>query len=105
MRGPEKPQHHLFEAPNRPRPATALDTTGMKRSMSETIKDADRLTWMVGGVDLSLNDDTQKNGTSPGSRSSMPSLMPILTLSKVLRDTFRPDKIARRPVQIKECDG
>lgn len=83
-----------------------LDTTGMKRSMSETIKDADRLTWMVGGVDLSLNDDTQKKRDI----AWQPQLYAIANadidpLSKVLRDTFRPDKIARRPVQIKECDG
>ena len=37
-----------------------LDTTKLKRSLSETIKDADGLAWMVGGIDLSLNDDTQK---------------------------------------------
>jgi hypothetical protein len=39
---------------------TALDTTGMKRSISETSKDADGLEWMAGGIDLSLNDDRQK---------------------------------------------
>lgn len=57
---------------------TGLDTTGIKRSLSETIKDTDGLAWMVGGIDLSLNDDTQKKqGIAPGSPRFMPLRMPM----------------------------
>ena len=38
----------------------ALHTTSMKRALSEAIKEADGIAWMLGGIDLSLNDDTQK---------------------------------------------
>ena len=37
-----------------------LDTINIKRSLAETIKNIDGLSWLVGGVDLSLNDDLQK---------------------------------------------
>ena len=33
----------------------------MKRDLTETIKDSDLVHWMAGGIDLSLNDDTQRN--------------------------------------------
>jgi hypothetical protein len=38
-----------------------LDTTKMKRDVTATIKDSDLVHWMAGGIDLSLNDDTQRN--------------------------------------------
>ena len=38
-----------------------LDTTKMNRDVTETIKDSDQVHWMAGGIDLSLNDDTQRN--------------------------------------------
>ena len=38
-----------------------LNTTKMKRDVTETIKDSDVFHWMAGGIDLSLNDDTQRN--------------------------------------------
>jgi hypothetical protein len=85
----------------------ALDTTGMKRSLSETIKKADGLTWMVGGIDISLNDDTQKNGDIAWQPQfyGFADVTSREDLSKVLRDAYGPTKIAPRPVQIKECDG
>ena len=84
----------------------ALDTTGMKRSMSEIIKCIDGLNWMVGGLDLSLNDDTQKKqGIAWQPQLYAIANADVEILSKALRDTFSPTKIARRPVQIKTCDG
>ena len=84
-----------------------LNTIKMKRDVTETIKDADDLAWMIGGIDLSLNDDTQKKlgiawqpqfyGFADGTSREV--------LSKVLRDTYSPTKKAPRPVQTKECDG
>jgi hypothetical protein len=83
-----------------------FDTIGMKRSMSETIKHTDDLAWMAGGIDLSLNDGTQKNEGI----AWRPQLYAIAetdasSLSKTLRARFSSTKTTRRPVQIKECDG
>ncbi len=86
---------------------TTLDTTSIKRVLYETVRAADGLAWMAGGIDLSLNDDTAKGGgvywqpqffgfaavTDPGA------------LAKVLRDRFAATKAMLRPVQIKSCDG
>jgi len=84
-----------------------LSTTKLERSLSETIKNANGLAWMVGGIDLSLNDDPQKDQGI----AWQPQLYGfayatnVAALSKVLRDTYSPTKKAPRPVQIKECDG
>ena len=79
----------------------------MKRDVTETIKNADGLAWMVGGIDLSLNDDTQKKldiGWQP-QFYGFADVANLHSLSMVLRDTYSPTKRAPRPVQIKECDG
>ena len=85
----------------------ALSTTKLKRALSETIKDADGLAWMVGGIDLSLNDDTQKGQGIAWQPQfyGFADVVNLEPLSKVLRDTYSPTKRAPRPVQIKECDG
>jgi len=86
---------------------TVLDTASIKRSLSETTKKATGLAWMVGGIDLSLNDDTQKNrgiGWQP-QFFGFANVSDVTMLSKLLRHTYRPSKTAPRPVQIKECDG
>ena len=51
------PKHRVPEAQ-----LTALDTASIKRALYETVKDVDGLAWMAGGIDLSLNDDTLKDG-------------------------------------------
>ena len=51
------PKHRVPEAR-----LTALDTASIKRALYETVKDVDGLAWMAGGIDLSLNDDTLKDG-------------------------------------------
>jgi hypothetical protein len=85
----------------------ALDTTGMKRSISETIKDADGLEWMAGGIDLSLNDDRQKKQGIAWQPQfyGLADITNVQALSNLLRGTYSPTKTAPKPVQIKECDG
>jgi len=85
----------------------ALDATGMKRSISETIKDADGLRWMAGGIDLSLNDDWQKNQGIAWQPQfyGLADVTNVGSLSNLLRGTYSPTKKAPRPVQIKKCDG
>jgi hypothetical protein len=83
-----------------------LAAGGMKRSMSETIKNADDLAWIAGGIDLSLNDDVQKKqGIAWQPQLYAIAEADVSGLSKVLRERFSPTQSARRPVQIKACDG
>jgi hypothetical protein len=86
---------------------TALNTAGMKRSISETIKDADGLEWLAGGIDLSLNDDRQKKQGIAWQPQfyGLADVNDVETLSNLLRGTYTRTKTAPRPVQIKECDG
>ena len=73
-----------------------LNTTKLKRSLSESMKNADGLTWMVGGIDISLNDDTQKNGDIAWQPQfyGFADVTSREALSKVLRDTYSPTKIS-----------
>ena len=83
---------------------TGLDTGGMKRSISETIKDADGLEWIAGGIDLKPERRRQKKqgiawqpqlyGNCRRNRRSR--LCPTCCAS-----TYSPNKISARPVQIK----
>ena len=84
-----------------------LNTTKMKRDVTETIKDSDLIHWMAGGIDLSLNDDTQKNHGVVWQPQfyGFADVTSREVLSKVLRDRFIASKPAPRPVQTKECDG
>ena len=79
----------------------------MKRALSQAIKEADGIAWMLGGIDLSLNDDTQKKldiGWQP-QFYGFADVANLHSLSTVLRGTYSPTKRAPRPVQIKECDA
>ena len=79
----------------------------MKRSMSETIKNADDLAWIAGGIDLSLNDDRQKKQGIAWQPQfyGLADVTNVEVLSNLLRSTYSPTKTAPRPVQIKQCDG
>ena len=84
-----------------------LGTTKLKRFLSESMNNANGLAWMTGGIDLSLNDDTQKKldiAWQPQfyGFADVPS---VETLSKMLRDTYSPIKFVPRPIRIQECDG
>jgi hypothetical protein len=84
-----------------------LGTTKLKRSLSETMNNANGLAWMAGGIDLSLNDDTQKKLDIAWQPQfyGFADVTSVETLSKMLRDTYSPTKSVPRPVQMKECDG
>ena len=77
-----------------------LNTTKMKRDVTETIKDLDLIHWMAGGIDLSLNDDTQKNHGVLWQPQfyGFADVTSREVLSKVLRDRFIASKPAPRPV-------
>jgi hypothetical protein len=84
-----------------------LNTTKIKRSLSEIIKKADGLGWMIGGIDISLNDDSQRK-LDVGWQAQFYGIAKVTnigTLSKLLRDTYSPTKTVPRPIQIRSCDG
>ena len=80
-----------------------LGTTKIKREMSENIKNADFVEWMVGGIDLSLNDDTQKklNIRWQPQFYGFAEVTSREALSKVLGDMYVPTKHVPRPVHTK----
>ena len=96
------PQHRAAEDK-----LDTLDTTKTKRGVTEAVKASDPVHWMAGGIDLSLNDDTQKDQGIAWQPQlyGFADATNVAALSKVLRDTYSPTKKAPRPVQIKECDG
>jgi hypothetical protein len=84
-----------------------LDTTRMKRDVTETIKDSDLVHWMAGGIDLSLNDDTQRNVPIcwQGQLYGFTGVSNRRRFSKLLRDAFKKTRKVKRPIQTEECDG
>jgi hypothetical protein len=84
-----------------------LDTTKMKRDVTETIKDSDLVLWMAGGIDLSLNDDTQRNVPIcwQAQLYGFAEVSSRKQFSKLLRDTFKKTRKVKRPIQTEECDG
>ena len=84
-----------------------LNTTKMKRDVTETIKDSDLIHWMAGGIDLSLNDDTQRNVPIcwQGQLYGFTEVSNRRQFSKLLRDTFKKTRKVKRPIQTEECDG
>ena len=84
-----------------------LDTTNIKRSLAETVKDVEELRWLVGGIDLSLNDDLQK-GQEIAWQPQFYGFAGVSNpgkLSDVLRDKYRSTTTVPRPVHIKKSDG
>ncbi len=84
-----------------------LNTTKMKRDLTETIKDSDLVHWMAGGIDVSLNDDTQRNVPIrwQGQLYGFTEVSNREQFSKLLRDTFKKTRKVKRPIQTEECDG
>ena len=84
-----------------------LHTTAMKRALSYVLNKAPGISWVAGGIDLSLNDDTQK-GSDIGWLPQFYGFVAtsdIKTLSDLLRKRYPKTKQAPRPVQVKACDG
>jgi hypothetical protein len=84
-----------------------LDTTSMRRSLSEAIKDIKAVHWIAGGIDLSLNDDEQKGQGLAWQPQfyGFAKVSEIAPMSKALRDSYRPTEVVPRPVHVKPWDG
>jgi hypothetical protein len=85
----------------------SLDTAPIKKALSYTLDKSEGFDWVVGGIDLSLNDDSQKGYGIVW----QPQLYAFAAVadSKSVTDSLRkryPRSIeVPRPVQHKECDG
>ena len=62
---------------------------------------------MAGGIDLSLNDDTQRNVPIcwQAQLYGFTEVSNRRQFSKLLRDTFKKTRKVKRPIQTEECDG
>jgi hypothetical protein len=91
-------QHHLVNT---------LSTVNSKRAVTRSIEGSPDVQWMAGGIDISLNDDTQKNlGTGWQLQLYAVAMVKDRTaFSALLRDQFQRTKSISRPVQTKACDG
>jgi hypothetical protein len=83
-----------------------LRAVGLKRSVSAVAAKIDGLNWIVGGIDLSLNDDRQKRHGI----AWQPQIYALVqgdlnTVATGLREKFGSTEPVSRPVQIKRCDG
>jgi hypothetical protein len=84
-----------------------LHTTTMKKALSHILTKADGIVWLAGGIDLSLNDDSQKGsdiGWQPQLFAFVATANPK-SLSDPMRRRYPPSTQAPRPLHIKKCDG
>jgi hypothetical protein len=84
-----------------------LDTLNSKRAVTRSIEGSPVVDWMAGGIDISLNDDTQKNLTT-GWQLQLYGIAMVkdrTAFSLLLRDQFHRTRQVSRPVQIKTYDG
>jgi hypothetical protein len=96
----------IFPARTAPDYLMDIGSTGLKRSLSATMKKADGVNWIVGGIDLSLNDDRQKQqGIYWQPQVYAIAQGDLKKLAERLRDKFDSAEPLSRPVQIKRCDG
>jgi hypothetical protein len=84
-----------------------LSTENMKRAVTRSIEGSPDVQWMVGGIDISLNDDTQKDlGTGWQLQLYAIAMVKERTaFSALLKDQFQRTKSISRSVQTKACDG
>jgi hypothetical protein len=84
-----------------------LDTLNSKRAVTRAVEKSPTVQWMVGGIDLSLNDDTQKNlGIGWQLQLYCIALVKDRTeFASLLKNKFPASKHISRPVQTKACDG
>ena len=83
-----------------------LNTTKMKRDVTGIINNYDDVRWVAGGIDISLNDDTQRNVPIrwQGQLYGFTEVSNREQFSKLLRDTFKKTRKVKRPIQTGECD-
>jgi len=85
----------------------SLDVGEIRKSLRETIYGTELVEWAVFGLDVSVNDDTNK-GLDLAWQIQFFGVAKVkdrLAFSKYLRRTFRTDSRVRRPVVVRECDG
>jgi hypothetical protein len=84
-----------------------LDTLNSKRTVTRAIENSPDVQWMVGGIDLSLNDDSQKNlGIAWQLQLYCVALIKDRTeIASLLKSKIPGSKHVIRPVQTKACDG
>jgi hypothetical protein len=91
-------------------PICGITTLSMASSLiavTQALQDSDDIEWMVGGIDISLNDDTQK-GLEEEWQLQLYAIAMVKdrgALASRLRSKFERTKDVSRPVQIKVCDG
>jgi hypothetical protein len=84
-----------------------LHTTSLKRALAYTLAKVPGISWAAGGIDLSLNDDSQKGldvGWVPQFYGFVTPSTPS-ALAASLRERYPSSDQAPRPVQIKVSDG
>jgi hypothetical protein len=86
---------------------TTLSLTDSITAVTQALQDFSDIEWMVGGIDVSLNDDTQK-GLQEEWQLQLYGIAMVKNrdaLASRLRSKFERTKEVFRPVQIKTCDG
>jgi hypothetical protein len=84
-----------------------LSTANLKRAVTRSVEGSADVEWMVGGIDISLNDDRQKD-FGMGWQVQLYAIALVkerTAFSALLRHQFQRTKSISRPVQTKACDG
>jgi hypothetical protein len=86
---------------------TALSMAESITAVTQALESCSDIEWMIGGIDISLNDDTQK-GLQEEWQLQLYAIAMVRNreaLAARLRSKFERTKDVSRPVQIKLCDG
>jgi hypothetical protein len=85
----------------------SLSISGETATVTRSLRDSPEIEWMVGGIDVSLNDDTQK-GLHEEWQLQLYAIAMVkdrVALTSLLKKNFRRTRKVSRPVQTKKCDG
>ena len=86
---------------------TELSVTESMVAVTEALQNSSDIEWMIGGIDVSLNDDTQR-GLQEEWQLQLYGIAMVknrVGLGSLLRSKFERTKEVLRPIQIKPCDG
>lgn len=86
---------------------TTLSLADSIAAVTQALRDSSDIEWMVGGIDVSLNDDTQK-GLQEEWQLQLYAIAMVKNrdaLRSQLKSKFQRTNDVSRPVQIKTCDG
>jgi hypothetical protein len=86
---------------------TELSMAESMAAVTEALQESTDIEWMIGGIDVSLNDDTQK-GLQEEWQLQLYAIAMVKNrdaLRSHLRSKFQRTDDVFRPVQIKSCDG